>query len=36
MRVEQLSIPQLEDLGKALLDFSCVNDLIAWLETQEQ
>ncbi|MEW5859891.1 MAG: DUF4351 domain-containing protein [Cyanobacteriota bacterium] len=35
-KIQQLSIPQLEDLGEALLDFSSVNDLIAWLETQEE
>ena len=32
-KIQQLSIPQLEDLGEALLDFSSGNDLIAWLET---
>ena len=35
-KIQQLSIPQLEDLGETLLDFSSVNDLIAWLETQEE
>jgi predicted transposase/invertase (TIGR01784 family) len=31
-RVENLSIPQLEELGEALLDFSAVADLEAWFE----
>ena len=31
-RLLQLSLPQLEDLGEALLDFSGPDDLIAWLE----
>ncbi len=31
-RLLQLSIPQLEDLGEALLDFSTPEDLIAWLD----
>jgi len=34
-RVQALSIEQLEDLGIALLDFSQVADLMAWLEQQE-
>ncbi|MGA9380108.1 MAG: DUF4351 domain-containing protein [Phormidium sp.] len=34
-RVQALSIEQLEDLGIALLDFSQVADLIAWLEQQK-
>jgi hypothetical protein len=35
-KIQQLFIPQSEDLSEALLDFSSGNDLIAWLETQEQ
>ena len=31
-RLLQLSVPQLEDLGEALLDFSGPEDLIAWLD----
>jgi hypothetical protein len=31
-RVQQLSLTQLEDLSVALLDFSSVEDLTAWLE----
>ncbi len=31
-RLLRLSVPQLEDLGEALLDFSGPDDLIAWLE----
>jgi hypothetical protein len=31
-RVQQLSLTQLEDLAVALLDFSSVRDLEAWLE----
>lgn len=34
-KIQQLSIPQLEDLGEALLDFSSVNDLTSWLENHE-
>lgn len=34
-QIQQLSIPQLEDLGEALLDFSSVNDLTSWLENHE-
>jgi predicted transposase YdaD len=30
-RVTSLSVPQLEDLGEALLDFTGVDDLVAWL-----
>lgn len=33
-QVRNLSAEQLEDLGEALLDFSEVADLIAWLEQQ--
>jgi predicted transposase YdaD len=32
-RISSLSLTQLEDLGEALLDFSTVADLEAWLET---
>ncbi|MEQ9482816.1 MAG: DUF4351 domain-containing protein [Coleofasciculus sp. F4-SAH-05] len=31
-QIQQLSIPQLEDLAEALLDFSNRDDLITWLE----
>ena len=33
-RVENLSLEQLENLGEALLDFSSMADLQAWLEAQ--
>ncbi|WP_083890008.1 DUF4351 domain-containing protein [Crinalium epipsammum] len=33
-RLQKLSIPQLDDLGEALLDFSQPNDLTRWLEEQ--
>ncbi|WP_392478146.1 Rpn family recombination-promoting nuclease/putative transposase [Nostoc sp. C110] len=35
-QVRNLSAEQLEDLGEALLDFSEVADLVAWLEQQER
>jgi predicted transposase YdaD len=35
-RIRSLSLPQLEDLGEALLDFSSVTDLTTWLETHQQ
>ena len=31
-QIRQLSVPQLEDLGEALLDFTDMGDLVAWLE----
>ena len=34
-RIRELSIPQLEALGEALLDFSTLSDLTAWLESRE-
>jgi predicted transposase YdaD len=34
-RIETLSLEQLENLGEALLDFTSMNDLQAWLETIE-
>jgi Domain of unknown function (DUF4351) len=34
-RVRGLSIEKLEELGEALLDFSAVTDLEAWLAQQE-
>ncbi|MBP5971168.1 DUF4351 domain-containing protein [Brasilonema sp. CT11] len=34
-RVRELSIEQLEALGEALLDFSALTDLEAWLTQQE-
>jgi predicted transposase/invertase (TIGR01784 family) len=34
-RLAGLSIPQLEDLTEALLDFSSVADLVSWLEARE-
>ena len=33
-RLRALSIEQLEDLGEALLDFSSVADLVAWLQSR--
>jgi predicted transposase YdaD len=33
-QIRSLSVPQLEDLGEALLDFSSETDLINWLATQ--
>ncbi|WP_309236637.1 DUF4351 domain-containing protein [Microcoleus sp. FACHB-672] len=33
--IQQLSIPQLEDLAEALLDFSQVGDLVTWLDSQQ-
>ena len=34
-RIQQLSTPQLEDLGEALLDFNAIADLKNWLITHE-
>lgn len=34
-RIQRLSIPQLEELGEALLDFSEATDLVAWLEAHQ-
>jgi hypothetical protein len=34
-RIQSLSLPQLEDLSEALLDFSDTADLVAWLHHQE-
>jgi predicted transposase YdaD len=34
-RIQQLSTPQLEDLGEALLDFSAIADLENWLIAHE-
>jgi enamine deaminase RidA (YjgF/YER057c/UK114 family) len=34
-RIQNLSIAQLENLGEALLDFTNVTDLEAWLDTVE-
>jgi len=31
-QIRELSVPQLEELGEALLDFSGSADLVAWLE----
>ncbi len=33
-RICQLSIEQLENLGEAILDFTTISDLLAWLETR--
>lgn len=33
-QIQQLSTPQLEALGEALLDFSSTQDLVAWLHQQ--
>lgn len=35
-QIRKLSIEQLETLGIALLDFSKVSDLVAWLEQQKR
>jgi Domain of unknown function (DUF4351) len=32
-RIKALPLAQLEELGEALLDFSQMNDLVAWLDT---
>ncbi|MEB3292118.1 MAG: DUF4351 domain-containing protein, partial [Synechococcales bacterium] len=32
-RIQTLTLPQLEQLGDALLDFSAIADLTTWLET---
>ncbi|NEQ70834.1 MAG: DUF4351 domain-containing protein [Symploca sp. SIO2D2] len=32
-QIETLSLSDVEELGKALLDFSDVADLVAWLQT---
>ena len=34
-QIRGLSVPQLEDLGEALLDFSSETDLTSWLATQQ-
>ncbi|WP_442994307.1 DUF4351 domain-containing protein [Scytonema sp. PRP1] len=34
-RIRQVSLAQLEDLAEALLHFSNVEDLIAWLNKQQ-
>ena len=31
-QIDRLSLPQLENLGEALLDFSTIEDLEAWLK----
>ncbi|QZZ23768.1 DUF4351 domain-containing protein [Leptothermofonsia sichuanensis E412] len=33
-QIDQLSLPQLEALGEALLDFSSLSDLEGWLAAQ--
>ncbi|MFB2896207.1 DUF4351 domain-containing protein [Aerosakkonemataceae cyanobacterium BLCC-F50] len=35
VRIQSLSIAQLEDLGEALLDFSQPTDLTNWLESHQ-
>ena len=35
LRVNSLSIEQLESLGEALLDFGQISDLIGWLDTHQ-
>ena len=32
-QIRMLSLPQLEALGEALLDFSGISDLVSWLQT---
>jgi predicted transposase/invertase (TIGR01784 family) len=34
-KIQQLTVPQLEELGEALLDFTTIADLEAWLSTIE-
>ncbi|MBW4493654.1 MAG: DUF4351 domain-containing protein [Oscillatoria princeps RMCB-10] len=34
-RIQALSIPQLEELGEALLDFSTLADLVAWQDEHQ-
>jgi hypothetical protein len=34
IQVRSLSIPQLESLGEALLDFTGINDLETWLDQE--
>jgi predicted transposase YdaD len=31
-QIRQLTVPQLEDLGEALLDFTKMEDLVSWLD----
>jgi hypothetical protein len=35
-RIRDLSLPPLEELGEAQLDFSQVSDLTAWLDRHQQ
>ena len=35
LRVNSLSIEQLESLGEALLDFGQIHDLVSWLDTHQ-
>ena len=34
--IQALPLPQLENLAEALLDFTNVNDLVAWLEAEKE
>ncbi len=36
MQIQTLALTQLEELGEALLDFSELADLLAWLQTSQQ
>ena len=35
-QIQNLSSPQLEDLGEALLDFQQIDDLTSWLSNLEE
>jgi predicted transposase YdaD len=36
LRIQRLSVEQLESLGEALLDFSELNDLVLWLNCHSE
>ncbi|PMB22382.1 hypothetical protein CEN47_19975, partial [Fischerella thermalis CCMEE 5319] len=36
MQIQALPLTQIEELGEALLDFSELADLVAWLQTPQQ
>ncbi|BAY94135.1 MULTISPECIES: DUF4351 domain-containing protein [unclassified Tolypothrix] len=35
LRIQTLSLNQLEELGEALLDFTAIEDLFNWLDTNQ-
>jgi predicted transposase YdaD len=35
-RIQRLAVPQLEELGEALLDFATVEDVLRWLESADR